>query len=271
MTIHTPCRQPLGQLRQLIYMHPDRHPIIALARRCAVIDRIAFTLMQNFIGKSIDSMVLQLLVDHRPQPSDQGLLVLRQPLVKCRRRVHFLRDVLFAIRHHRILIPHTRRSTQLVLDRTDLLTQLINEIEKLTTLAQTTAQQALANKNRMRELRIHSSVMHSATHHHRQATAHHTLLAIHRALSLIPTRLTINAATQMRCHLLDPLGINPRHAPRPQTRSLHQLHRHHPLPALRRSKQSRSRKHRKKPSRRTAIGFVLTIPQSELPRHARQQ
>ena len=271
MTIHAPCRQPFGQFRQLIHMHSYRHAIITLTGSRAVIDGIAFTLLQNFIGKSIDSMVLQLLIHHRPQSGDQGLLVLRQPLVKCRCRVHFLRDALLAIRHHRILIPHTCRPTQLILDRSDLLTQFVDEIKKLPTLAQTTAQQTLTNKNRMRELRIHPSVMHTATHHHRQATADHTLLAIHRALSLIPTRLTINTTTQMRRHLFDPLGINPRHPPRPQTRSLDQLHRHHPFPALRRSKQSRSRKHRKKSSRRTAISFVLTIPQSELPRHTRQQ
>ena len=252
-------------------MHADRHAIITLTRCRAVIHGIAFTLVKNFIRKPIDAMMLQLLVHHRSQSGDQALFMLRQPLVKCCRRMNFLRDALFAIRDHRIFIPHAIGSSQLVLDRAHFFTQLVDEIQKPPTLSKTTAQQSLAHKHRMSEFPIDPAIMHPTSIDDRKSTAHDPLLAVHRSLALIPPGLTIHAATQMRRDLFDPLGINPRHPPRPQARGLDQLHCHHPLPTLRRTKQSRSGKHRKKSARRTAIRLVFPIPQTELPRHSRQQ
>ncbi len=114
---------------------------------------------------------------------------------------------------------------------------------------------------------IHPAVMHAPADDHRQAAADHGFLAIHRALALVPVRLAIAAAAQVRGHLLDPFGIDPRHPPRPQARGFHQFHRHHPFAALGNPEQPGAGKHREKSARRAAIRLVLPVPPAELPRH----
>ena len=194
--------------------------------------------------------------------------ILRQ-IQKLFRRVHKSRHPLKKEVVSRHLVPQIPHPPQLPLRRKNLLLHPPEILQHRMLPSHHPIHQSLPHKNLKSRLRIHPSKENPPPLHHAQPTQHDILQTINRPLLLVPVRRVELAPTKMRHHFLNPLRIDLRHLPRPQSARLHQLKSDHPQRPLL-LKKSRSRKDRELPIRHPMIGSLLFIPNPDLTRHPGQ-
>ena len=120
-------------------MHAERHAIIALARRGVIIYRIFISVVSERVRKHVEPQRFDVFIEHVCERNGERLLVLRKPLVECRRRVNVLRNPLFTETQHRFLAPQSAGTAKLLLNHSDRLAHSVEMVEEAAALAQTTA------------------------------------------------------------------------------------------------------------------------------------
>ena len=118
-------------------MHAQRHAVIPLAGFGVIVNLILVARMSERVGKFVQTQRIQILIQHIRQSQHQALLVLAEPLVKCRRRVDVLRNPPLVKPQHRLIAPQTAGPPQLLFDGLDLAAHLGEMVEKPAAFPQT--------------------------------------------------------------------------------------------------------------------------------------